>query len=140
MAQGRKTGGRKRGTPNKKTAERLEQIRATGKDPLDVMLANMRWADERAAELLAELHALDRSEDARALDLFRDVLRFRELAQSCARDAAPYVHPKLAQIAKAGFDGGPIVRRITVQVVGSPNAAIPKLEPLEIQPSALQSP
>jgi hypothetical protein len=47
----RKTGRRKRGTPNKKTAERLEQIRATGKDPLEVMLGNMRWAYELAAQL-----------------------------------------------------------------------------------------
>jgi len=66
----------------------------------------MRWAYELAAQLPAELPVLGRNADAGALDLFREVLRFRELAQSCAKDTAPYCHPRLATI--AGPEGDPI--------------------------------
>lgn len=69
MAQGRKTGGRKKGTPNKATAARQVQIAASGLTPLDFMLSVMR--DEQA-------------DTATRLD--------------AAVKAAPYVHPKLAAI------------------------------------------
>lgn len=67
-----KTGGRRAGTPNKKTVERqraIEVIRASGKDPISFF-----------ADLL-------RNEGA-PLDL-----RFQ-----AAKELAPYVHPKLASI------------------------------------------
>ena len=67
-----KTGGRRAGTPNKKTVERqraIEAIKASGKDPISFF-----------ADLL-------RNEDA-PLDL-----RFQD-----ARELAPFVHPKLASV------------------------------------------
>lgn len=79
MATGKKTGGRKKGTPNKATAAKARQIEASGLAPLDYMLTVLR--DERA-----EQHA--RMEAAKA--------------------AAPYVHPRLASIEHTGKDGGPI--------------------------------
>ena len=42
MAKGRKTGGRKKGTPNKITAAREANIAASGLTPLDFMLGVMR--------------------------------------------------------------------------------------------------
>jgi hypothetical protein len=68
----KKTGGRQKGTPNKKTAERakiIAAITASGKDPITFF-----------ADLL-------RNESA-PLDL-----RF-----AAAKELAPYVHPKLASI------------------------------------------
>jgi hypothetical protein len=74
-----KTGGRKRGTPNKRTTELQARIRATGMMPLDFMIAVMRNAK-------APL----------------------ELRFEAARQAAPYVHPRLTAIEQSGTGGGPV--------------------------------
>ena len=74
-----KTGGRQKGTPNKSVAERLAAVEATGETPLDYMLRVMR-------DPTVEYDRRDRN----------------------ANSAAPYVHPKLAQIdanAKLNVDG-----------------------------------
>jgi hypothetical protein len=42
MAAGKKTGGRTKGTPNKATAAKAEEIAASGETPLDYMLRVMR--------------------------------------------------------------------------------------------------
>lgn len=73
MAKGAKTGGRKRGTPNKKTAELQKKVAAGGTDPLDYLLEVMR--DTKAS-------LPDRLEAAKA--------------------AAPFVHPRLAAVEVSG--------------------------------------
>src|SRR5438309_1736747 len=65
-----KTGGRKRGVPNKATAAREAEIKAAGVSPLDFMLGVMR-NDTNATEMRLE----------------------------AAAKAAPYVHPRLASLA-----------------------------------------
>lgn len=79
MALGRKTGGRQKGTPNKATATKAAAVEASGLTPLDYML-----------------------------QLMRDESKPDSLRASMARDAAPYVHPRLAAIEHSGKDGGPI--------------------------------
>ena len=79
MAKGEKTGGRQKGTPNRATAARVEEIKATGETPADYMLRVMR----------------DPSVD-------------HDRRDKMAVAAAPYVHPKLAAIEHTGKDGGPI--------------------------------
>lgn len=74
-----KTGGRKKGVPNKATAAKAAAIAASGVTPLDFMLDMMRDPD---AGPLTRLDA--------------------------AKAAAPYVHPKLANLAVTGEEGGPI--------------------------------
>lgn len=71
-----KTGGRKPGTPNRATAKREAEIRASGLTPLDFMLAILR--DEAKP----------------------DDLRFE-----AAKAAAPYVHPKLSNVDHKSSDG-----------------------------------
>ena len=66
MAAGRKTGGRQKGTRNRKTVEKVAEIEASGLTPLDFMLGILR--DERADP----------------------VQRFE-----AAKAAAPYVHARL---------------------------------------------
>jgi hypothetical protein len=77
---GKRSGaGRKPGVPNKRTAEKLAEIEASGETPLDYMLRVMRDA--------AQDH--DRRDDM-------------------AKSAAPYVHAKLASVdanVKANVDG-----------------------------------
>ena len=70
-----KTGGRRKGVPNKATAQREAKIAESGLTPLDYMLGLMRDA-ELATDVRLE----------------------------AAKSAAPYVHPKLSQV-DATIDG-----------------------------------
>ena len=79
MAVGKKTGGRQRGTPNRATAKREREIAKSGITPLEYMLKVMR----------------DSKADAGRRD-------------DMAKAAAPYVHPKLANMQHTGRNGGPI--------------------------------
>lgn len=79
MAKGKKTGGRRPGSPNKATAEREARIAASGLTPLDYMISLMRDAN---LDVPTRLDA--------------------------AKSAAPYVHAKLQAIQLTGKDGGPI--------------------------------
>lgn len=72
-----KTGGRQKGTLNRRNAELQAHVAATGETPLDFLLRVMR--DKEA------------DEDKRI---------------DCAKAAAPYVHAKLASVdAKVDVDG-----------------------------------
>ena len=91
MAIGRKTGGRKAGTPNKATVER--ELRAAqgvqiafddGLMPLDIMLARMR------DEPLPNGHMVSNE----------------QFEAACA--AAPYLHPKLAATTLKGDRDNPL--------------------------------
>lgn len=111
MAKGKKTGGRGRGTRNKLTVEReteqaviVAEAKAAGLTPLEVMLENMRFAHQQADELIAKVAEANNL----ALDDLKTALGMRKLAEDCARDAAPYVHPRLQSIQHAGEGGGPI--------------------------------
>lgn len=73
MAQGVKTGGRTKGTPNKATAAKAAEVAASGLTPLDYMLTVLR-------------------DEANPPDVRLDA----------ASKAAPYVHPKLAAIEHSG--------------------------------------
>jgi hypothetical protein len=66
---GERRGGRRKGTPNKRTVERYAEIAASGEMPLAYMLRVMR----------------DETSD-------------RERRDEMAKAAAPYVHPRLASI------------------------------------------
>ena len=79
-----KTGGRQKGTPNKRTAELREQVAKSGLTPLDHMLKIM-W-DPKA-------------EPALRMD--------------AAKAAAPYCHSKLSTVEVGGSGGQPLVVNIT---------------------------
>ena len=80
MAQGHKTGGRIKGTRNKRTAATVGNAEASGLMPLDYMLSVLRD---------------DQADDAR-----------RAWA---AREAAPYVHAKLTTVDVGNKGGVPLV-------------------------------
>lgn len=69
MATGIKTGGRKKGVPNKATAAKQAEIAASGLTPLEFML-----------------------------DVMRNEGNEQSVRLDAAKAAAPYVHPKLANI------------------------------------------
>lgn len=83
MAHGGKRAGagRRKGSATKRTREIADKAIGEGLTPLDVMLKAMR------------LHA-----DAQRWDAAAEV----------AKDAAPYIHPRLAAVEHKGPDDGPI--------------------------------
>jgi hypothetical protein len=94
--------GRRKGTPNKASAKREAEIAASGKTPLQFLLARMR--DEKA-------------------DMFERV--------ACAKAAAPYVHPRLQTTVlavpedgnkNAEIDGLELARRIALILARADNA------------------
>lgn len=82
MAIGKKTGGRKAGTPNKATAAKAAEIAASGLTPLDYMLQVMRNPE-------VDPHRRD----------------------EMAKAAAPYVHPRLiaAEVELGTIEDDPII-------------------------------
>ena len=74
-----KTGGRKKGTPNKKTSEQAKKILASGISPLEYMLEVMR------TEIPDDIDPADKA-----------LLMARKL--DAAKAAAPYVHARLASV------------------------------------------
>lgn len=88
----REGAGRKPGTANLKTREIANKALQEGITPLEVMLAAMRKAYD----------AGDMKE-----------------AATFAKDAAPYVHPRLAAVEHAGPGGGPVQHSIEVVFVDS---------------------
>lgn len=69
MARGVKTGGRKKGSLNKATAQQRDEALAAGLTPLEYMLA-----------------------------VLRDTSQPSERRDDMARAAAPYIHPKLTSV------------------------------------------
>lgn len=71
--------GRPRGSQNRKTAETAAAIAASGLTPLDFMLRLMRDENQPLA-----------------------------MRQDAAKNAAPYVHARLAAVEVSGKGGGPV--------------------------------
>jgi hypothetical protein len=104
-----KTGGRQKGTPNRRTAEIMAKATEGGISPLDVMLNNMREFWQQAEE------APDATEQE----------RLRLLASEEAQRAAPYVHPKLSA-ATLDHKGISPVSDLLRQVAEQQRQAIPR--------------
>jgi hypothetical protein len=108
--------GRPPGAVTVRSAEVAAKALAEGKTPLEVMLDNMRHFQKVALDAEATLAGLTYEEfvgqhgaDLRPADQFKALLAevkktagLRQAAQDCARDAAPYLHPRLAAIEHSG--------------------------------------
>ena len=103
--------GKKKGSINKATRALREQIAATGLTPMEVMLSNMQRAYEEAHKSEADItsEAVKGCEHDEILARVKRAVGYRQIAQNCAKDAAPYAHPRLATIEHGGPDGGPIM-------------------------------
>ncbi len=84
-APGERRGGRQKGVPNKTNAQREAAIAASGLTPLDFLLQVMR--DESAE---------------------------KNIRIDAAKSAAPYVHPKLANVQVSGDQDNPIQHQVGV--------------------------
>lgn len=120
VPKGVRVGGRQKGTKNKLTVQRERQAQATaleaaarGLDPLDIMLDNMRHFQQVALDAEATIDGLTAEEvsgqAATPEDQFKLLLAkakqaagLRQMAHECARDAAPYIHPRLSAVEHSG--------------------------------------
>lgn len=103
----------------KKSREIADQLaQSKNKTPLEVMLENMLWAHKQALKTMSEVESI--LEDAAlAKDrpaVFEEHLEWRRISQQWACEAAPYIHPKLASIAKQqeSFQHVEMIRRVIV--------------------------
>ena len=80
MAKGVKTGGRKKGTPNKASAAKAAAVAASGLTPMEFMLQTMR-----------------------------DIGQPLNVRLDAAKSCAPYVHPKLSAVEHTGKDRTPLI-------------------------------
>ena len=100
MARGHKTGGRQKGTPNKRKAQLGAKL---------AEVAERATADLSPSEI-ASMSLLDVMRYAMLLELERRQWRS---AASIAEKAAPYVHPKMAPRAQDGGD-----HELTIKIIG----------------------
>lgn len=115
---GRREGaGRPAGAVAKRTREIADRAAAEGKTPLEVMLDNMRHFQQAAMDAEAILEGLtadefigaptERTPEEQFRALLAEVKKaagLRQMAQDCARDAAGYMHPRLAAIEHKGLN------------------------------------
>lgn len=103
--------GRKVGTPNKASQERQKEVQESGATPLDALIRKMRFHLDVADRLIADAAGAGMV-DADALSKAMDK------ASEAARDAAPYVHPRLASTQVKGDPSSPLFpSRIEVVIV-----------------------
>jgi hypothetical protein len=88
---GERRGGRQKGARNKATTAKAKAIAASGLTPLDWMLS-----------------------------VLRDPTIDYDRRDKAARDAAPYVHPRLASTELSGKDGNPFVIELVRYAKSSP--------------------
>jgi hypothetical protein len=129
----REGAGRKKGSLTVRTQEVAARAVAEGVTPLDIMLQNMRHFQQVAIDAEATLEGLTAEEiTGRAatpdeqfkllLAKAKQAAGLRQMAHDCARDAAPYIHPKLSAIQHTGGDGGPIQVSVVERVIVRPKA------------------
>lgn len=96
------------------------------------MLKNMRRADQMAdaAEQAAVLFAQEALRKLEGDDLLtallaeaKKVIGLREFSQECARDAASYMHPRLAAIAHTDDKRSQLFKRIESVIVDPANTS-----------------
>lgn len=96
------------GEKTKKLREIAAQALEAGVTPLEVMLENMRFYHQKADVLQTAVLAkvakvsLKSKEALELLEEFKELGENRMKAQSCAVDAAPYVHPRLSATQVSG--------------------------------------
>jgi len=84
------------------------------------MLEDARLADAEAQRLTAVLFGPDAPQGEEAVALMSEMWKFRDAAQRYAKEAAPYVHPRLAAIQHDyRSEGGSAIRPVLI-ITGHP--------------------
>ena len=95
----REGAGRKIGTRSRASVEREKRVAASGATPLEIMLEMMRESYADVQSLARRLKAITGRGNDQAREELQAILRRARIdTQAFARDAAPYVHPKLQSV------------------------------------------
>lgn len=97
-------GGRKKGTPNKKTQALLEKAKELGVDPFEILLLFAK-GDWKALGYDSPEKVIAVTKDGQ--EVFSDRIT-AELRQKSAKDAAEYLYAKRKALEVTGEDGGPL--------------------------------
>jgi hypothetical protein len=103
MARGRKTGGRKRGTPNRRTIAQQE-IAASGLLPLEFLCS-----------------------------VYRDAKQSMTRRIEAARCAAPYIHPRISTTEAPPPKPDEVISRIRISFVAPDGTLVPFRPPPELK-------
>lgn len=104
--KGRKTGGRVKGTPNKKTQDLLEKAEELGVDPFEILLMVAKGDWEGLGFESAKLVYFT----AAGIEAEKDRITLSDRL-SAASEACTYLHPKRKAVEHSGPNGGPIETR-----------------------------
>lgn len=134
------------GRPKGSIGRRMKLIRAIaqnalrpGRTPLDTMLKNMYFYDDKASKLLEILEQKigdKKVQPMELLELLKEMSSFRMSAQKCACDAAPFVHAKLSAIALKVDDSA--VRRTMDETAMSDDELSDYYNNLRLRPTSVK--
>lgn len=81
-----------------------DEVIRKGVLPLEVMLRNMRWFHEKAEDLLLKILEAQKEKQLGKdhIIALAKVYGYREQAQKCAVDAAPFIHSRLSSVTVTG--------------------------------------
>lgn len=88
---GERRGGRRKGTPNKKTQQQIEAVKATGMTPLEYLTSVYQSPLPPELAEAVEKNKLD-------ADVITAIAGWHAKRLDAAKAAAPYVHPKLVSM------------------------------------------
>jgi hypothetical protein len=121
--KGKKTGGRKKGTPNQATVKAqalLEHAAKGGMTPLEYLLGIMRSPmPPEIAAILADVLGEDGViQDEKVMKAYSSVTGWHAARLDAAKAAAPYVHPKLQPVDKDGSSDVGIRHKLILEFIG----------------------
>lgn len=88
--------GRPKGKPNTRTSELVEQFMKEGATPIEVLLEGMRFYYGLVMKHAPEIAG--REFEPENAEKFKQLIALRNTTKDYAVAAAPYVHPKLANV------------------------------------------
>ena len=94
-----KTGGRQKGTPNKRTVEFAERLEKLNCDPLELMARMVNGEETQPAKV---------GVDDDGNTIIEDLPPSWELRASCAKELLQYLYPKRKALELSGPEGGNI--------------------------------
>lgn len=88
--------GRPKGSLSSKTQELIARVQSEGIMPLDVFLNDMRYFYKLGEDKMRVAESTEPGN--KQAKEFRAAIELKGIARDCARDAAPFLHSKLASL------------------------------------------
>ncbi len=102
-----------------RTQELIRKATEDGVTPMEVILSDMRYFHKLGEDKMRQ--AEQTAPGDKQAKAFRAATALKDIARACAKEAAPYIHPKLASTQVTGNEGGPIELSLEVSFVSPKN-------------------